>query len=414
METNEKRAVITGLGIVSPLGIGKEAFWDSLKAGRSGIKPITAFNASHFSCRIGGEVNDFDPAKYTDKKTIKRTDRTIQFGIAATRMAIEDAKLSIVDENPEKIGVSIGSAAGSMAYGAGEHKIFLEKGIDKISPYLAIIVFAGSISSQISIEIGLKGPSISFSTGCPSGSDAISYSLDMIRRGRIDVMICGGAEAPFSPIIFGAFDKIDALSKRNSEPERASRPFDKNRDGFVMAEGAAVLILEELEHALSRKAHVYGEILGYGTTCDAYHMTQPEPSGKQASRAIRLALEDAHIKPEQVDYINAHGTSTPLNDKTETKVIKDVFGKRAYEIPISSSKSMFGHLIGAASSMELTVCALALENNFLPPTINFETLDPECDLDYIPNVGQEVRVNYILSNSFGFGGKNTIITLGRL
>ena len=406
----KRRVVITGLGVVAPNGVGKRAFWDALKRGQSGIRRITRFDPRAFPTQFAGEV-DFDPAKFILPKKIKRMDRTSHLAVSAAKMAVEDANLEIAGTNPERIGVMIGTAMAGHGMILEQHNAFLQKGPMRIGTFTAIASFPDAPSSQISIELGIKGPSFSIATACSSASDAIGYAFNAIRNRDLDIIIMGGADSPiFSPIL-AAFCVLRALSKRNDSPTKASRPFDKTRDGFVLGEGAGILILEDLEHALKRNAHIYGEILGFGMTCDAYHMTKPEPSGKQAIRALRNALEDANVRPEDIEYVNAHGTSTPLNDKNETFILKEVFGSHAHKLAVSSMKSMIGHLIGAAGSVELVGGLMALEEGIIPPTINYEHPDPDCDLDYVPNKAREKNVNMILKNSFGFGGKNSALVI---
>ena len=406
----KRRVVITGLGVIAPNGVGKRAFWDALKEGRSGIRRIARFDPSPFPTQFAGEV-DFDPTKFISFKQMKRMDRTSHLAVSAAKMAVEDANLEVEKENKERIGVMIGTAMAGHGMILEQHNAFLNKGPMKINAFTAIASFPDAPSSQISIELGIKGPSFSIATACSSASDAIGYAFNAIRNKELDIIIMGGADTPLFPPILSAFCVLRALSKRNDAPEEASRPFDKTRDGFVLGEGSGILILEDLEHALKRKAHIYGEILGFGMSCDAYHMTKPEPTGVQAIRALRLALADAGIKPEDIEYVNAHGTSTPLNDKNETFVIKEVLGKHAYKIPVSSIKSMIGHLIGAAGSVELIGALMALEEDIIPPTINYRTPDPDCDLDYVPNKSRQKDVKMILKNSFGFGGKNSAIVV---
>jgi len=406
----KRRVVVTGLGVVAPNGVGKRAFWDALKEGKSGIRRITRFDPSPFPTQFAGEA-DFDPALFISHKQLKRMDRTSHLAVSAAKMAVQDAALKISEEDPNRIGVMIGTAMAGHGMILEQHNRFRDKGPMKINAFTAIASFPDAPSSQISIELGINGPSFSIATACSSASDAIGYAFNAIRNKELDMIIMGGADTPIFPPILGAFCVLRALSKRNDAPEKASRPFDKERDGFVLGEGAGILILEDLEHALKRNAHIYGEILGFGMTCDAYHMTKPEPSGRQAIRALKLALEDALVKPKDIDYLNAHGTSTPLNDATETFVIKEVFGACASKLAISSIKSMIGHLIGAAGSVELIGALVALEEGVIPPTINYETPDPDCDLDYVPNKAREASVNMILKNSFGFGGKNSALVV---
>lgn len=405
------RCVITGIGIISPIGIGKEVFWQSTCAGKSGVSRITGFDTTELPVKIAGEVKDFNPLNYMDIKSIKRTDRTTQFAVAATKMAIEDAYLDLSKEDTEKIGVIIGAGMGGLAFGEEQHLRFLKEGAKRVSPFLSIIIFGGACSSVVSLQFGLKGPSITISTGCSAGSDAIGHAFERIKKGEGKIMIAGGAEAPIRPIILTSFEIMGALSSRNDDPEHASRPFDANRDGFVLGEGAGIIILEELEHALNRNAHIYAELVSYVSTGDAYHMSAPAPDGKQAARAITLALKQANLKPEDIDYINAHGSSTPLNDRTETLIIKNVFGEHAYRLKVSSTKSMLGHSIGACGGIELISCLLGIENNLIPPTINYEYKDPDCDLDYVPNIPCQGKINVAMSNSFGFGGKNAILVV---
>ncbi|MBU1006162.1 MAG: beta-ketoacyl-ACP synthase II [Candidatus Omnitrophica bacterium] len=405
-----RRVVITGLGVVAPNGTGKRSFWDALKEGRSGIRRITRFDPSPFPTQFAGEI-DFDPAEFISHKQLKRMDRTSHLAVSAAKMAVEDAALKISNEDPERIGVMIGTAMAGHGMILEQHNVFRDKGPMKINTFTAIASFPDAPSSQISIELGINGPSFSIATACSSASDAMGYAFDAIRNRKLDIIIMGGADAPIFPPILSAFCVLRALSRRNDAPEKASRPFDKERDGFVLSEGSGILILEDLEHALARNAHIYGEIVGFGMTCDAYHMTKPEPSGKQAIRALRYALKDANVRPEDVDYVNAHGTSTPINDANETAILKEVFGEHAHKLAISSVKSMIGHLIGAAGSVELIGALVALEEGVIPPTINYETPDPDCDLDYVPNKARKANVEVMLKNSFGFGGKNSALVV---
>jgi len=410
----DKRVVITGVGVITPIGIGKDKFWDALAAGRSGIRKITKFDVSSYPSQTAGEVSNFDPTDYIDPKTSRRMDRFSQFAVACAKMAVEDAKLEINDSNCRDIGIVVSSAMGGIPLAEDQHSLFLEKGLNRVSPYLAISLFAGSASSQISIALGIKGFSNTIGGACSAGTDAVGHALHNIRHGLAKVILAGGAEAPLAPLTFGAFCVIRALSTLNDEPEKSSRPFDRDRNGFVMGEGGAVLILEELTHALERGAHIYAEIIGYGTTYDSFHMAQPSPDGIEGAKAVRFVLKDAGVVPADIDYINAHGSGTPLNDKTETKIIKDVFGEKAYKIPISSNKSMTGHSLGAAGAIETAASVLTIEHQFLPPTINLQNPDPDCDLDYIPNQGRKAEVRTVLSNSYGFGGKNSALVLKKL
>lgn len=408
------RVVVTGLGVIAPNGIGKDEFWSSLKEGKSGIKKITRFDASTYPSQVAGEVDNFDPLDYMDSKTAKRMDRFSQFALACAKMAVEDADIKIGDSSLENAGVVVGSAIGGIPAAEDQHGLFLEKGLKRVSPYLAISLFTGSASSQISIALGIKGYSNVIGGACAAGTDAVGYAFDLIRNGDVTMIIAGGAEAPLAPLTFGAFCVIDALSTINGNPARASRPFDAERNGFVMSEGAGVMVLEELRHALNRGAHIYAEIVGYGTTYDSFHMVQPSPNAEQAAKAVKMSLENAKVSPYEIDYVNAHGTSTPLNDKMETRAIKEAFGERAYEIPISATKSMTGHTLGAAGSIEVIASVLSIKDQFLHPTINCDYPDPECDLDYVPNVGKPSEIKCVLTNSYGFGGKNSALILRKL
>jgi 3-oxoacyl-[acyl-carrier-protein] synthase II len=408
---DNRRVVITGMGVLSPNGIGIESFWNSMIHGISGVRKITHFDVSSYPCQIAGEVKDFDPLNYMSPKSARRMDRFSQFAVACARMALDDAKIEVTEKNSDRIGVALGSALGGIPSAEEQHSIFIEKGLKRTDPLLATKLFLGASTSQISIEIGIKGHSNTIAGACSVGTDSIGYAFYVIKNNLADIMITGGSEAPLAPLTFGAFCQIGALSTRNGDPTRASRPFDKERDGFVMSEGAGILILEELENALRRGAPIYAEVLGYGTTNDAYNMTHPLPTGEQAKKSIELALRAAKIDPTEIDCINAHGSSTPLNDKIETKIIKEIFGECAYRIPISATKSMIGHSLGAAGSIEAIVSVLTIKNQFISPTINYEFPDPECDLDYVPNKGRRAIINTILSNSYGFGGKNAALII---
>lgn len=409
----KRRVVITGVGVISPVGNDAQTFWASLLAGKSGIGPVTHFDASEFPTRIAGEVKDFDPSAFMDKKDVKRTDRFVQFALAATKMALEDARLKIEEQDPERVGVYIGSGIGGLATWEDQHRVLLEKGPRRVSPFLIPMMIANMAAGQVSIHFGLKGPNSAPITACATGTHAIGDAFKIIQRGEADVMVAGGTEATIRPLAFAGFCAAKAMSTRNDEPEKASRPFDKDRDGFVMGEGAGVLILEELEHAKRRGAPIIAEVIGYGMSADAFHLTQPDPDGDGAKRAMLAAIRDAGIRPEEVDYINAHGTSTELNDKVETQAIKAAFGEHAYKLAVSSTKSMTGHMLGAAGAVEAIATALALRDQILPPTINYETPDPACDLDYVPNEARRAPVRVALSNSFGFGGHNATIALKR-
>jgi len=415
MSLNVKnRVVVTGIGMVTPIGNGKEEFWKNLISGKSGIKRVTLFPVDNYDTQIAGEVVDFDPCLFMDKKEIKRSDRFTQFAIASAKLAVDDAKIDLPgNENPEQIGVYIGSGIGGLLTIEAEHSILLEKGPSRISPFLIPMLIIDIASGKIAINYGAKGPNSAVVSACATGAHAIGDAYRIIERGEAEIMITGGAEAAITPLGLAGFSSMKALSTRNDAPEYASRPFDKLRDGFVMAEGAGIVILESLQHAKARKAHIYAEIIGYGMTGDAYHITSPAPQGEGASRAILRALQNANLTPHQIDYINAHGTSTPLNDKCETQAIKTVFGEYAYSIPVSSTKSMTGHMLGAAGAVELIICCLTIERGIIPPTINYKHKDPECDLDYVPNQARKQQVQVALSNSLGFGGHNVSLIIKR-
>lgn len=378
------------------------------------MSKIEAFDTSDFTTHFAGEIKNFDPSQYIHPKRLKRMDRTSQLAVACAKMAIEDANVDPKCNGPDRTGVIIGTAMAGHGYILEQHVTLRERGPMRINPFTALASFPDACASNVSIELGVTGPSFSIATACSSASDACGYAFAAIRSGTVDFLIMGGAEASIYPGILAAFCVARALSTRNDDPQGASRPFSRDRDGFVLGEGAGMLVLEEYEHAKKRGAHIYAEILGHGMTCDAYHMTVPDPEGKEASRAMRQALAAANLNPEDINYINAHGTSTALNDKTETLIIKKVFGDHAYKVPISSAKSMIGHLIGAAGSVELVSTILAMENGLIPPTINYSSADPECDLDYVPNQAREATVKYAMKNSFGFGGKNSVLVLGKV
>ena len=397
------------MGAVTPIGTGKDAFWQAMLAGKSGISTITRFDASDYNTKIAGEVKDFDPTLYMDKKEAKRMDRSTQFAIAATKMAIEDAKLDLDKENRDRIGTVIGTGIGGIETLHETYKSLFEKGPNRISPFFVPMMIANMSAGQTSITFGLNGPSLCVVTACATGTNCIGDAFRMIQHGEADVMVAGGTEAAVSPAAVAGFCAMKAMSTNNDIPEKASRPFDKNRDGFVMGEGSGIMILESLEHALARGAYIYAEVGGYGYNSDAYHITAPAPEGIQVKKCMELAVKDAGLLPEDVDYINAHGTSTSLNDKNETLAVKALFGEHAYKLAISSIKSMTGHLLGAAGGIEAIATALAVHNNVLPPTINYETPDPELDLDYVPNQARQCQVNVALSNTFGFGGHNATI-----
>lgn len=406
-----RRAVITGIGPVTPTGIGKEAFWQGLASGQSVVDRISLFDPSAFRSQMAGEVRNFAPGDFIDTKRLKRMDRYSQFAVSAARLAVDDAQLAPEREDRERIGVSMGTALGGVGYAEIQVGVFNAKGLRAVDPMLALLVFGGAGSCNIAIEFGFSGPSSANSNSCASGTIALGQALEWIRHDHADVVLAGGAEAPLAPLCYSAFTILRAMSCRNEEPARASRPFDAQRDGFVMGEGAAMMVVEELQHALARDAHIYGELIGYGLTNDANHMTAPLPDGTQAARAMTLALADAQSAPDEIDYINAHGSATPLNDKTETLAIKRVFGTRAPCIPISSIKGQHGHALGASGAIETAASLLMLERQYLVPTVNLDTADPECDLDYIPRIGRAHPVATILSNSFGFGGINASVVL---
>lgn len=403
------RVVVTGLGVVSPIGIGKEVFWENLVAGRNGISRITHFDASAFSTQIAGEAKDFNPADYLEKKEARRLVRFIQFAVAAAQIAVKDSNLSISPELAPEIGVVIGSGIGGISFLEEQARTLQEKGPDKISPFTVPYMITDMAAGYVSINLGAKGPNSCVVTACASGTNSIGDASKIIQRGAAKAMIAGGTEASITPLGLGSFCAARALSTRNDDPEHASRPFDKERNGFVMGEGAGIVILEDLEFAKARGAKIYAEIIGYGMSGDASHITAPAPEGEGAVRAIRAALKDANLSADQVDYINAHGTSTILNDKYETIALKTVFGERAKSIPISSNKSMIGHLLGATGAVELIATILSINNETIPPTINYENPDPDCDLDYVPNQARKQPINIAMSNSFGFGGHNAIL-----
>ncbi len=410
----KKRVVITGLGVVSPVGSDVETFWKNITSGKSGIGRITKFDPTGFPVQIAGEVKNFNPLKYFDKKEIRRLDPFIQFAVAAADQAVKQAGIDSDDIDKERVGVFIGSGIGGLNTTEEQHRILLEKGPRRVSPYCVPMEIINMASGMVSIRFGFKGPNISVVTACATGTHAIGEAYRAIQYGDADVVVAGGAESCITPLAVAGFAAARALSTRNDEPEKASRPFEKNRDGFVMGEGAGIVVLEEYEHAKRREAQILAEVVGYGASGDAYHMTAPAPGGEGAARAIRSALKDAGISPEQIDYINAHGTSTKFNDLYETMAIKEVFGDHAYKVKISSIKSMIGHLLGAAGGVEVVSSVLTLLTGVIPPTINYEEPDPECDLDYTPNQAVEKEVKYVLKNSFGFGGTNACLVLKKI
>lgn len=400
------KVVVTGMGIISSLGLDVPSTWQGLIAGESGVNFITLFDASEFEVKIAAEVKGFDALQYMDRKQARHTDRFTQFAIAASLEALGNSRLKIDDSNGHEVGVVIGSMMGGLTTLSEQFKVLLTEGVRRISPFLIPTIIPNMASGQVSIRLGAHGPNYCLASACASGTHAIGDSLAIIRQGDASVMLAGGSEAIIVPIAFAGFSAMRALSTSNSEPKKASRPFDVRRNGFVMGEGAAVLVLESLDHALKRGAPILAEVTGYGATADAFHITEPNETGEHIERAMRLALQQAHLKPEDIDCINAHGTSTKLNDIIETRAIKSLFGKHAYKVPISSSKSMLGHTMGAAGAIEAVVSVLTIENDIIPPTINLESPDPECDLDYVPCVARQKKVRAVLSNSFGFGGHN--------
>lgn len=411
MSTHNRRVVVTGCGIISPVGNTIEKFWHSLIEGKSGIDHLTSFDCSNYPSQIAGEVKDFDPSEIFSAKQAKRMDKFVQYAVYCTASAIKDANLEIDKENPYRIGVLVGSGIGGLRVIEEEHSVLLEKGVDRVSPFLIPMLIVNMASGQIAISFQIKGPNSCVATACASGTHAIGDAFRVIQSNKADVMITGGSESCITPLGVAGFCQLKALSKRNNEPQSASRPFDKNRDGFVISEGSGIVILEELTHAIKRGAKIYSELIGYGITSDAYHMTAPDPTGEGPAAAIKIALEDARINPQEVNYVNAHGTSTQLNDKIETLSIKKVFKDYAKKLTISSTKSTTGHLLGAAGGVEFIASSLAIKENLVPPTINYQTPDPECDLDYTPNTARKMKVTIALSNSLGFGGHNAILVL---
>jgi 3-oxoacyl-[acyl-carrier-protein] synthase II len=411
---SRRRVVVTGLGIVCPVGIGVDESWRGIVAGKSGIGPITQFDASSFPTRIAGEVKGFEPERYMEKKEIRRNDRFIQLAMAAGEMAMKDSGLDMSREDPERIGAIVGAGLGGLDTLEGTHKLFLEKGVKRIGPFFIPSLIVNLAPGQLALKYGLKGPNYSPVSACATSNHSIGDAMMLIERGMADVMLTGGAEATITPLGIGGFCAARALSERNDAPEKASRPFDKNRDGFVSGEGSGILVVEEYERAKKRGAKIYCELGGYGATADAYHITAPAPGGEGGARAMKMALADAGLNPEQVGYVNTHGTSTPQGDPAECQAVKKVFGEHAKRgLAISSTKSMTGHLLGAAGGVEAVFSVLALATGVLPPTINVEEQDPECDLDVVPNVAREKRVDAVLSNSFGFGGTNAVLCFKR-
>ena len=408
-----RRVAITGIGCVTPIGTGVDALWSGLRAEKSAVGAATRFDSSIYRSRCAAQVEGFDPTDWIDPKRVKRLDRFSQFAVVSSILALQDGQLDLDRTNRERVGAMMGTALGGVGYAEEQAAKFAQHGLRAVDATLALAVFGGSASCNIAIEFGVSGPNSTNAMSCASGSMAIGEAFRQIRDGYADVMLAGGSEAPLATLCFGAFALIRAMSTRNDDPTNASRPFDADRDGFVMGEGAAVLLLESWEHAEARGARIYAELSGYGTTNDAHHMTAPLPGGAQAARCVQMALADAHVAPTDVEYINAHGSSTPLNDPTETVAIKRVFGDHAYRIPISSTKGYYGHALGASGAFEAAICALAIQRGWIPPTVGLQTPDPECDLDFVPGTGRDVQPRVVVSNSFGFGGINSALVFRR-
>ncbi|WP_439642576.1 beta-ketoacyl-ACP synthase II [Gemmatimonas sp.] len=408
-----RRVAITGIGCVTPIGTGVDALWNGLRAEKSAVGAATRFDSSIYRSRCAAQVDGFDPTDWIDPKRVKRLDRFSQFAVVSSILALQDGALDLDRTNRERMGAMMGTALGGVGYAEEQAAKFAQHGLRAVDATLALAVFGGSASCNIAIEFGVSGPNSTNAMSCASGSLAIGEAFRQIRDGYADVMLAGGSEAPLATLCFGAFALIRAMSTRNDDPTNASRPFDADRDGFVMGEGAAVLLLESWEHAEARGARIYAELSGYGTTNDAHHMTAPLPGGAQAARCVQMALADANVAPTDVEYINAHGSSTPLNDPTETVAIKRVFGDHAYRIPISSTKGYYGHALGASGAFEAAICALAIQRGWIPPTVGLQTPDPECDLDFVPGTGREVQPRVVVSNSFGFGGINSALVFRR-
>lgn len=410
---NSRRVVITGIGAITPIGLEREGLWEGLRARRSAVRSLTRFDPSIFRSHNAAEVSDFVPSDHLEARRAKRLDRFGQFSVIASRMAVDDSGLDLVREDRERVGAMMGTALGGVGYAEDQLGVFLREGLRAVDATLALAVFGGASSCNIAIEFGVQGPNSTNAMSCASGTIAIGDAFRQIRDGYADVMIAGGAEAPLAPLCFGAFALIRAMSTRNDDPAHASRPFDKDRDGFVMGEGASVLILEEHDRAVARGARIYAEILGFGQTNDAHHMTAPRPDGSQAARAMRLALADAHVAPGEIGYVNAHASSTPLNDPTETLAIKQVLGDHAAQVPVSGTKGYYGHALGASGAIEAAICALALERAWLPPTVNLDVADAACDLPHVTGAGADRGVEHLVSNSFGFGGINAALVMRR-
>jgi 3-oxoacyl-[acyl-carrier-protein] synthase II len=410
---SRRRVAVTGIGAVTPIGLTARGMWDGITSQRSAVRTVTAFDPTPYRSHNAGEVRDFSAADFLDRKRVKRLDRFGHFSVIAAKMALEDSGLDLAAEDRERIGATMGSALGGMGMAEDQFLVFKNEGIDRVEPTLALNVFVGAASCNIAIEFGLQGPNSTNGMSCASGTIGVGEGFRQIRDNYADAMVCGGIEAPIQPLCFGAFTVIRAMSQRNADPQAASRPFDKGRDGFVMGEGGAVLVLEEYQRAKARGARIYAEIVGFGCTNDAHHMTAPRPDGSQAARAMRLALQDGNVTPSDIAYVNAHGSSTPLNDPTETAAIRKVFGDHADKLQVSSTKAYYGHALGASGAFEAAISAMALEQKWLPPTLNFDSPGAGCDLDYIPNTGRAKGVEYALSNSFGFGGINAALVLKR-
>jgi 3-oxoacyl-[acyl-carrier-protein] synthase II len=405
----KRRVVITGLGVIAANGIGKQEFWQANIKGVTGVSKIKNFDVTNLESKISASVDNFDPEKYINPLIIRKTDRFVHFGLSAAKIALQDSKLNLKNEEPKRIGCLLGSGLGGVIFHEEQIELAYKKGIDRLNPLAVPKITPNAVSGHISIELGLKGPNIAVSDACASGTIAIGEAFRKIQNGEADIIFSGGTEAPLTPINFGAYCALRVLSRRNDAPKEASRPFDRDRDGFVMGEGAGIIMLEELKHALKRNAHIYAEVIGYANNSGAYHMVMPLEDGTDIVEVMLLAIKDGGIKIRDVDYINAHGTSTPLNDRIETKAIKTLFGDYAYKLPISSTKSMIGHSIGAAGAIEAVVCCLSIQDGIIPPTINYKNKDPNCDLDYVPNQARNKKIKVVLSNSFGFGSCNACI-----
>ncbi|MFC1594087.1 beta-ketoacyl-ACP synthase II [Candidatus Omnitrophota bacterium] len=410
-KNKSRRVVITGIGVIAPNGIGKDTFWQANVSGVSGISPITTFETSELATKIAGSIPDFDPAAYIEESNLRKFDRFAQFGVAATQMALEDAQFTISDSHSERIGVCVGSGLGGMLFHEEQILKALNTSLKKTSPLAIVKIMPNAVTAQISINFKIKGPSLTISTGCSSGLQALGEAYHLIQNNTVDHMVTGGVEAPLTPITFSAFNSMKVMSQRNDAPQEASRPFDKDRDGFVLAEGAGIVILESLEAAQARKAPIYAEVIGFANNSSAYHIVMPQPDGKDIEQVMRMALDDAEVKPTQIDYINAHGTSTPSNDRAETLGIKGLFGKYANKLLVSATKSMVGHTIGAAGALGTIISALTIQNGIIAPTINQTTPDPECDLNFVANNALSKEVQVSLVNAFGFGGSNASLVL---